>query len=79
MTRAAELRGQGLTMRAIAAELGVSVGTVHADLKRWDADHANVVSLRSDAAFKTAPGGAKLNTPVERGDDAEIITLRRSS
>ncbi len=38
--RVAELRAQGLTMRAIAKELGCSVGTVHRYVKEAQAKSA---------------------------------------
>lgn len=38
--RVAELRAQGLTMRAIAKELGCSVGTVHRYVKEVQAKSA---------------------------------------
>lgn len=34
--RVVELRGQGMTVRAIAEEVGVSVGTVHRYIKEAD-------------------------------------------
>lgn len=79
MARVVELRDQGLSMRVIAGHLGVSVGTVHADLKRWECERSNVVSLCSNEPFRNAPTGAKLNTASEHAHDAEIIPLRRSS
>jgi hypothetical protein len=78
MARAAELRAAGWSMRRIADRLVVSVGTVHADLTRWDAEHPdNVTPLRSERPFKSAPTGAKLNAASER--PANVTPIRRSS
>ncbi len=78
MVRAAELRSAGLSQRQIAARLVVSVGTVNADLKRYDREHTNVAPLRSVPAFKSAPTGAELNTRTER-PAATVTPLRRTS
>lgn len=43
--RVAELRENGLSIRQIAEQIGVGVGTVHRDLARWADDHANVATL----------------------------------
>lgn len=53
----AELRGRGMSTRAIAAPLGLSVGTVHSDLKAAGDQLATVTSLdgrqRPGAATRT--------------------------
>jgi len=76
--RAAELRDAGWSMRQIAERLVVSVGTVHADLRRWDAEHpANVTPLRSERPFKSAPTGAELNAVSEH--PGNVTPIRRTS
>lgn len=67
--RAADLRGHGLSLREIAAELVVSHETVRQDLRRWDAAHANVVPL-SRTAVKNRP-------PADRNLTAELDTPAR--
>jgi transposase len=63
MTAAVQLRTQGLSLRQIAGQLGVSYQTVANDLKQWGATHPNVISLAPEAVkkwrVKTAPTGAK--------------------
>lgn len=78
MRRAVELREAGLSVRGIAERLAASVGTVHADLKRWERERPNVTPLRSETPFRSAPTGAKLNALPER-PAAKIVPLRRSS
>jgi len=48
------LRGSGLSVRAIAKPLGLSVGTVHADLKAAGVELATVTSL--DGRIRPAAG-----------------------
>lgn len=79
MTRAAELRDAGLSVRKIAARLVVSVGTVHKDLSRWDAARATVTTL----PFKTGVHHASTNSDNAREmnggtEHATITTLRRN-
>lgn len=45
MAHVVQMRGDGLSLRQIAQRLGVSVGTVHADLKRWEHERSNVTPL----------------------------------
>lgn len=56
----AALRGSGLSVRAIAKPLGLSVGTVHADLKAAGVELATVTSLDGRARPATgAQGGTR--------------------
>lgn len=50
----AALRGSGMSVRAIAKPLGLSVGTVHADLKAAGVELATVTSL--DGRIRPAEG-----------------------
>jgi transposase len=43
MASAAKLRTSGLSLRAVATELGVSCQTVANDLARWDREYGHVV------------------------------------
>jgi 16S rRNA G966 N2-methylase RsmD len=60
--RAAELRAQGLSLRAIAARLKVGLGTVHRDLAEWDRTHPG--------AFHNEAGNA---TPDVRLGDFQTV------
>jgi hypothetical protein len=74
MRHAARLRGEGLSLRQIAAQQGVSHDTVWRDLAAWDAQHARVSDL---PVRKTPPGGGNL-TPRSDSRDADIVPLRRT-
>lgn len=54
----AALRGSGLSTRAIAAPLGLSVGTVHSDLKAAGVTLATVTDLNGHQRPGTAPAAA---------------------
>jgi transposase len=78
MGRAADLRGEGLSLRQIAAKQGVSKDTVMRDLAAWDeqqekVSHLPVSKLPPRGGNETAPRGGN-ETP-----SAEIVPLRRSS
>jgi IS30 family transposase len=86
MSRAAALRERGLTVRAIAEHLEVSVGTVHSDLKRWGKPAAVVteVAFRKNVQSSTSDledgqdATEALNAEVEQ-PTAIVTPLRRSS
>jgi hypothetical protein len=58
----ATMRGRGMSTRAIAAPLGLSVGTVHSDLKASDVQLATVTSLDG----RQRPGAAAAAAPAPR-------------
>jgi hypothetical protein len=62
MTAAVRLRAQGKSLRDIGKELAVSEGTVRNDLKRWRAEHPNVVPLRKSGA-QSYPAGGEITQP----------------
>lgn len=77
MTDAVRLRGEGLSLRAIAAELVVDEATVRRDLARWERERPNVTPLRhSAAAF--SPGGGESPHP-DAAATGTVHPLRRSS
>jgi lambda repressor-like predicted transcriptional regulator len=61
----AALRGRGMSVRAIAKPLGLSVGTVHADLKAADVQLATVTSL--DGRLRPGKAAAAEPAPVVTG------------
>lgn len=79
-----ELRGRGMSTRAIAAPLGLSVGTVHADLKAGGVQLATVTSLdgrqRPGVAAAAAPAPRLTNVArtvlIVREAGAEGLTVR---
>ena len=76
MLRAVELRDAGKSLRQIAGELEVHHDTVWRDLKKWDAEHANVTRLSDRTVGKMPPGG---ENPTVRSDSAaSVIPLRRA-
>lgn len=75
MLRAARLRGEGLSLRRIAAELSTSYETVRRDLAAWDAEQATVSHL---PVTKVTPGGHGIDTPRD-SEDARILPMRRTS
>lgn len=78
--RAAELRTEGLSLRAIAARLRVSHQTVAQDLARFDADRATVIPLRpSTSAVNYSPESGRKLTPEVDSGGATVTPLRRSS
>lgn len=72
MLRAVRLRAQGLSLRQIAAIQDVSHDTVWRDLRKWDAQHANVSDL---TVRKTPPGGGNLTAASD--SDATVTPIRR--
>lgn len=78
MSRVVELRAEGLSLRAIAARLDISDGTVRNDLARWDREHpANVTELRKPAA-QNCPNGGTFARP-DYAPDATVTPIRRTS
>jgi hypothetical protein len=75
MLRAARLRGEGKSLREIGAEIGVSYQTVLRDLRKWDAEQAQVSHL---PVSKLPPGGGNV-TPGCDSENAAVLPLRRSS
>jgi orotate phosphoribosyltransferase-like protein len=57
------LREKGMSFRAIAADLHVSVGTVHSDLIRWTRQQAESMIADVQSAVQSGPC---LNTRTER-------------
>jgi transposase len=68
MNAAVRLRAQGMSLRNIAAELGVSHQTVSNDIARWQAEHPNVVQLSRSGVTNSPPRGQ---------DDAPEIDTRQ--
>lgn len=50
----ARMRGAGWTFRRIAADLGVSVGTVHRDLTLWTQRQADLMIADVQSAVQSA-------------------------
>lgn len=73
MMRAARLRGEGLSLRQIAAQLEVHHSTVAADLAKWDEERAKVSDL---PVGKNAPRGAESDGGSD-SPDAAVLPLRR--
>lgn len=78
----AQLDRDGMTVRAIAGYMGISVGTVHRDLTRWKAECATVATLPFKTGVHsvsaTSAGADGMNTGIEH-DDATVTTLRREA
>jgi hypothetical protein len=72
----AELRGRGMSTRAIAAPLGLSVGTVHSDLKSAGVQLATVTSLDGRQRPSAAP--AAVPAP-RRPKTARVVDVVRSA
>lgn len=86
MARVAEMRGAGLSIRAIAHRLGLSVGTVHRDLERRGEGPSKVTKLpfqkRRSTTSETPAATTTPDQPLNAGNGtpiAEITPLRRSS
>lgn len=81
MAYIAQLHRDGMNVRQIAGHIGVSVGTVHADLKRWADVSAAVTTLPFKNAVHHAQsnsvGARVMNTRTEHG--ATVTTLRRNA
>lgn len=78
MLRAARLRGDGLSLRQIAAELEVHHDTVWRDLKSWDEEQKKVTRLSDRPVGMNAPGGHESDTQSD-SDGARILPMRRTS
>jgi hypothetical protein len=86
---AAEFRAQGLSLRAIAAELKVSEGTVRLDLAEWYRTHPNTAppvrknQAQNYAGISDNPGWYHCDfreLDLEPGTvDAETIPLARTA
>jgi transposase len=63
MATAVKLRHAGLSLRAVAAELGVSYQTVANDLARWARDYGNVVIPLSKRGVSKLPPRGQDRTP----------------
>ncbi len=76
--RAVRLRSDGMSLRQIAAEQGVSKDTVMRDLRAWDAAQAKVSHL---PVSKLPPGGGNETPRGGAGETpaARVVPLRRSS
>jgi transposase len=74
MLVAAQLRGQGMSLRQIAAETGVSKDTVLRDLREWDSLNAKVSQLPV-SKMPRAPEGRGENETAEC--DSNVVQLRR--
>jgi transposase len=76
MLRAVELRAGGKSLRQIAKELDCHHDTVWRDLKKWDAENANVIQLSDSPVGKMPPRG---ENPTPESDSAASVTpLRRA-
>jgi len=73
MGRAARLRGEGLSLRQIAAKQEVSYQTVLRDLRKWDEVHPEV----SHATVTKLPPRGENVTPECDSANATILPLRR--
>jgi transposase len=76
MRRAARLRGEGKSLRQIAAEQEVSYETVRRDLARWDELNAPDASVSHLPVTKTPPRGGNVTAECD-SEDAAVIPLRR--
>lgn len=74
MTRAVELRAQGLSLRQIADRLLCSYQTVANDIARWGRERENVVPLSNPGVKNDAPGAIDLTPGFDSGDQ-NIISL----
>ncbi len=55
MATAVKLRGTGLSLRAVAAELGVSYQTIANDLARWQREYGHIVIPLSRSGARSCP------------------------
>jgi len=79
MAAAVRLRAQGLSLRQIAAELGVkSPQTVANDLARWERERPNVAPLVSKTPVQSSPRRGEKGTE-ELDAPTNIIELRRKA
>jgi len=76
MLRAVELRAKGKSLRQTADELGVHHDTVWRDLKKWDAERANVTQL-SDRTVGEVPPGGENPTAQSDSEPGKVVPLRR--
>jgi len=75
MLRAARLHGDGMSLRQIAAELGVHHDTVWRDLRRWGEEQKTVTRLSDRPVGMNAPGGHESDTRSD--SEATVTPLRR--
>jgi hypothetical protein len=86
MTAVADLRAAGLSVRKIVDQLGLSVGTVHRDLKRWGEIHPKIAKLPFQNSVPTSPEAPASTTgqhPEWNGEMehpvAAVTPIRRTS
>jgi transposase-like protein len=72
MAEAVRMRGEGLSLRQIARQLGVNVQTIHADLARWSQGRGTVTELFDPPARSTCLIRGADQTPGGR-----VIEFRR--
>ncbi len=81
MAYIAQLHREGMKIRQIAGYVGVSVGTVHADLQRWEAECSTVSALPFKNpvhhASPTSSDAHVLNAGTEQ--TATVTALRRQA
>lgn len=79
MAVAARLRGEGMSLRQIAARQSVSYQTVANDLARWDREHsampAEIIRLSRPGVKNVTPGATDLTPGFDTGTN--VIPLRR--
>jgi transposase len=75
MNTAVQLRAQGMSLRQIAGDLGVSYQTVANDLARWKREHPNVISL----VPKPSRNGGRNCPPGGQEETPEVDTRRTAS
>jgi IS30 family transposase len=78
MSRAVQLRNQGLSLRAIAADLAVDERTVRRDLDRWADISQNVTALVRQSGAAKCPARGEMPHP-NAAHGATVTPLRRSS
>lgn len=79
MAAVVRLRGEGLSLRAIASQLHISDGTVRNDLARWAELHPdNVTQLRNRAAQNCPPGGTFAQSDCA-STPTNVVPIRRTS
>jgi hypothetical protein len=66
MVLAARLRGEGMSLRGTAAELGVSYETVRRDLARWDTASGTVIDLSRRRVTSHPPAGRDVTPGRDR-------------
>jgi DNA invertase Pin-like site-specific DNA recombinase len=74
MAAAVRLRAEGLSLRQIADQLAIGLGTVHRDLARWEREHSNVTLLPFQNPVPTSPVRGALEQP-----GGTVTAIRRTS